>query len=196
MINLQISSDKQWTLEELAAIANEMLPQVLPALKPNAKLNTKLSEEITPRLIRYYTNQGVLDDPIREGKYAFYNQRHLLQLLVCRRLLTEGFTVAVIQAIAKHKTNTDLEAMLTGGIEFNLSAIQPDLQSKNLENDKPKIATRQVSNQWLRIQIREGVEIHWRSDAPLPQTNLEFQRFLQEVEDALKNQIQFVFSDR
>ena len=77
MINLQISSDKQWTLEEFAIAANEMLPQVLPALKPNAKLNTKLSEEITPRLIRYYTNQGVLDDPIREGKYAFYNQRHL-----------------------------------------------------------------------------------------------------------------------
>ncbi len=182
MINLQISSDKQWTLEELAVIANEMLPQVLPALRPNAKLNTKLSEEVTPRLIRYYTNQGVLDDPIREGKYAFYNQRHLLQLLVCRRLLTEGFTVAVIQAIAKHKTNGDLEAMLTGGIEFNLSATQPDTQSKNTENDNPKI----VTSQWLRIEIREGVEIHWRSDVTLPQTNLEYQHFLQEIEDALK----------
>ncbi|MEI6427869.1 MAG: helix-turn-helix domain-containing protein [Pseudanabaena sp. ELA607] len=182
MINLHISSGKQWTLEELAIIANEMLPQVLPALKPNAKLNTKLSEEITPRLIRYYTNQGVLDDPIREGKYAFYNQRHLLQLLVCRRLLTEGFTVAVIQAIAKHKTNDDLEAMLTGGIEFNLSAAQADTQSKNLENDNQKI----VTSQWLRIQIREGVEIHWRSDVTLPQTSLEYQHFLAEVERSLK----------
>ncbi|OYQ65708.1 hypothetical protein B9G53_06530 [Pseudanabaena sp. SR411] len=186
MINLQISLDKQWTLEELVIAANEMLPQVLPALKPNAKLNAKLSEEITPRLIRYYTNQGVLDAPIREGKYAFYNQRHLLQLLVCRRLLTEGFTVAVIQAIAKHKTNADLEAMLTGGIEFNLSAAQPDTRSKNLENDNPKIFSSQVSSQWLRIQIREGVEIHWRSDITLPQTSLEYQHFLQEVENALK----------
>lgn len=186
MINLQISSDKQWTLEEFAIAANEMLPQVLPALKPNAKLNTKLSEEITPRLIRYYTNQSVLDDPIREGKYAFYNQRHLLQLLVCRRLLTEGFTVAVIQAIAKHKTNDDLESMLTGGIEFNLSATQLDTQSKNLENDNQKIASSKVSSQWLRIQIREGVEIHWRSDVTLPQTSLEYQHFLAEVERSLK----------
>jgi len=186
MINLQISSDKQWTLEEFAIAANEMLPQVLPALKPNAKLNTKLSEEVTPRLIRYYTNQGVLDDPIREGKYAFYNQRHLLQLLVCRRLLTEGFTVAVIQAIAKHKTNDDLESMLTGGIEFNLSAVQPDPQSKNSDNDNSKITSIQVSSQWLRIQIREGVEIHWRSDITLPQTSLEYQQFLSEVERSLK----------
>lgn len=182
MINLQISSDKQWTLDELAIAANEILPQVLPALKPNAKLNTKLSEEITPRLIRYYTNQGVLDDPIREGKYAFYNQRHLLQLLVCRRLLTEGFTVAVIQAIAKHKNNDDLEAMLRGGIEFNLSAAQTDPQSKNSDNDNSKV----ISSQWLRIQIREGVEIHWRSDVTLPQTSLEYQHFLAEVERSLK----------
>ncbi|MDX2255491.1 MAG: helix-turn-helix domain-containing protein [Pseudanabaenaceae cyanobacterium bins.39] len=181
MINLQISSDKQWTLDELAVTTNEMLPQVLPTLKPNAKLNTKLSEEITPRLIRYYTNQGVLDDPIREGKYAFYNQRHLLQLLVCRRLLTEGFTVAVIQAIAKHKTNDELESMLTGGIEFNLSAAHPDTESKNTKNDNPKI----ITSQWLRIQIREGVEIHWRSDVTLPQTSLEYQHFLAEVERAL-----------
>lgn len=186
MINLQISSDKQWTLEEFAIAANEILPQVLPALKPNAKLNTKLSEEITPRLIRYYTNQGVLDDPIREGKYAFYNQRHLLQLLVCRRLLTEGFTVAVIQAIAKHKTNDDLEAMLTGGIEFNLTATQPDKQPKNLENDNLKTISSQVSSQWLRIQIREGIEIHWRSDVTLPKTSLEYQHLLAEVERALK----------
>jgi DNA-binding transcriptional MerR regulator len=182
MINLQVNPNTQWTLEELAIIANELLPQVLPALKPNIKVNTKLSEEITPRLIRYYTSQGVLDDPIREGKYAFYNQRHLLQLLVCRRLLTEGFTVAVILAIAKHKTNADLEAMLTGGIEFNLSAAQTDTQSKNLENENPKT----VSSQWQRLQIREGIEIHLRSDVVMPQTNLEYQQFLAELELVFK----------
>ncbi len=189
MINLQINPDTQWTLEEFAIAANEMLPQVLPTLKPNAKLNTKLSEEITPRLIRYYTNQGVLDDPIREGKYAFYNQRHLLQILVCRRLLTEGFTVAVIQSIAKHKTNTDLESMLTNGIEFHLTATQSDAQAhqpKNLEAEKVNIAS-----EWRRMQIRDGIEIHWRSDVVMPQTNLEYQQFLVEVEKSLRSLAKF-----
>lgn len=173
--DLPTNSLNQWTLEEFAIAANDLLPQVLPSVKTNAKL----SEEITPRLIRYYASQGVLDEPMREGKFAFYNQRHLLQLLVCRRLLAEGFTVAVIAAIARHKTNAELEAMLTDGIEFHLTAAKSESHPKTE-------ATKIESQQWLRIQIREGVEIHLRSDVVLPQTSLEYQHFLAEVECVLK----------
>ena len=173
--NLLTNSSQQWTLEEFAAIANDLLPQVLPGLKTNAKL----SEEITPRLIRYYANQSVLDEPIREGKFVFYHRRHLLQLLVCRRLLAEGFTVSVIAAIARHKTDTELEEMLTGGIEFHLTAAKSKTQ--------PLTETTKIeSRQWLHIQIREGIEIHWRSDIKLPQTALEYEYLLAKVEKALK----------
>ena len=169
--------DGQWTLEELAIVANDLLPKVLPDVAPGLKTNAKLSEEITPRLIRYYVNQGVLDEPIREGKFAFYGQRHLWQLLVCRRLLSEGFTVAVIKAIAKDKTQLELQAMLTDGIEFHLTAANATLQTKT-EAVK--------SRQWLHIQIREGLEIHLRSDVVLPKTALEYQHFWAEIEQVLQ----------
>src|SRR6476469_6187840 len=106
-----------WSLDELVQIANELLPQFLP----EEKAHTRVREEVSPRLVRHYTGQEMLDDPIREGREARYVYRHLLQVLVVRRLLTEGYGASVINTLARSKNNSELEALLQGGVQLTVS---------------------------------------------------------------------------
>ena len=53
-------------------------------------------EKLTMRLIRYYAAQGVLDKPNRLGREAAFHFKHMLQLLVARKLVDEGVPLEVI----------------------------------------------------------------------------------------------------
>jgi DNA-binding transcriptional MerR regulator len=113
----------EWDLEALVDTANDLLPQFLPDL---ADPQGRSPETVNPRLVRYYTTQGVIDRPLRQGREARYTYRHLLQLLVVRRLLPEGYSTAAIQPITA-KANGDLEALLQGGVQLTVEAANPAL---------------------------------------------------------------------
>ena len=56
----------------------------------------RLDEEISPRTVRLYATQGLIDRPGKEGRSALYSQRHLLQLLLIRSLARRGLSLAAI----------------------------------------------------------------------------------------------------
>ena len=116
-------ADPAWDLETFVQVANNLLPQFLPTA---AKADQSLAM-VNPRLVRYYTTQGVLDRPLRQGREARYTYRHLLQLLIVRRLLSEGYSTAAIQPITMEKGNSDLEALLQGGVQLTVEAANPAL---------------------------------------------------------------------
>jgi DNA-binding transcriptional MerR regulator len=116
-------SNEQWFLEEFVEVANQLLPDYLPDVRGN----TKVKEEINPRLVRHYTSQKLLDEPSRSGKYAVYTYRHLLQLLLVRRLLSEGIGSAAINDLVTSKTNEQLKSLLTGGIQIYVTTAHPSL---------------------------------------------------------------------
>ncbi|MGP1386280.1 MAG: MerR family transcriptional regulator [Thainema sp.] len=121
----QISqANSEWDLEAFVQVANDLLPQYLPA---SADPRSRSSEAVNPRLVRYYTTQGVLDRPARQGREARYTYRHLLQLLVVRRLLVEGYSTTAIQPITIEKSDVELEALLQGGIQITVEAANPAL---------------------------------------------------------------------
>lgn len=121
----QISqANSEWDLETFVHVANDLLPQYLPSA---ADSRSRSAEAVNPRLVRYYTTQGVLDRPARQGREARYIYRHLLQLLVVRRLLAEGYSTTAIQPITIEKSNADLEALLQGGIQITVEAANPAL---------------------------------------------------------------------
>ena len=66
----------------------------------------RLGEEITPRTVRLYATQGLIDRPGKEGRSAVYGQRHLLQLLLIRSLARRGLSLS---AIAPHVASSDQE---------------------------------------------------------------------------------------
>ena len=106
-----------WSLEEFAMIANQWLPRVLP----ESKANTRVREDVNPRLIRQYTTWGLVDAPGKEGREARYGYRHLVQLLVTRRLLADGYATAVIHRLMAGQDDASLESMLAGGAQLTVA---------------------------------------------------------------------------
>ena len=91
-----------------AAIANAevfSLEQLLTAA------GQQLEEEITPRTVRLYATQGLIDRPGKEGRSAIYGRRHLLQLLLIRSLARRGLSLSAIAPLSV-LNNNELEQQL------------------------------------------------------------------------------------
>ena len=191
-------SNPSWSLEAFVQITNHLLPQYLPT-QPG---NTRVREEVTPRLVRHYTTLEMVDEPLKEGRYAVYTYRHLLQILVVRRLLSEGFGANAIAQLARKKTNTELENLLSGGVELNVTPANPalsylqDLQQQRYSTpSSPKMASPAPSptpvkidtTHWIRIEILPGLEIHVRDDFTYPNSPSEQHSLLQYIAQKLKH---------
>jgi DNA-binding transcriptional MerR regulator len=133
MANLATLSQSQpsWALEEFVDQVNQLLPTVLPQpLRDEDPLN--------PRLVRYYTSEGLVDRPERQGREARYRYRHLLQVLLVRRLLKDGYGLGAIAPLLQDKSDRDLEALLQGGVQLTLEAANPALAFlKTLQSSVP-----------------------------------------------------------
>lgn len=104
-----------WPLDEFVDQANALLPDLLPK-----DAGRRAAEPVNQRLVRHYATQRLVDEPLKEGREARYLYRHLLQVLVVRRLLAEGFTAAVVGQVLEGRSDTDLEGLLTGGLRIEL----------------------------------------------------------------------------
>ena len=184
-----------WSLEEFVEVINNLLPQFLPKQRPH----TKVKETITPRLVRHYTSQGMLDEPEKDGRYAVYTYRNLLQMLVVRRLLVEGYGASAIKDLPRKKDNSDLEALLQGGIKLTVTAANPalgflkEIKKRQPTTNSPKVATRKSSSnfptihlKWTRVEILPGLEIHLRDDFTYPQSPQEQENLLHYIAQQIK----------
>jgi DNA-binding transcriptional MerR regulator len=71
-------------------------------------------DELEPnvRLFRHYQAMGAVSRPRRAGKEARYDYRHVLEVLVIRRLLEQGWRLRRIADITAAATEGELLAML------------------------------------------------------------------------------------
>lgn len=194
-------SRPSWSLDEFVQVTNALLPQFLPGEKGN----TRVREEVTPRLVRHYTTLGMLDEPLKEGREARYTYRHLLQMLVVRRLLAEGYGASAIDNLATSKENTELEALLQGGIQLTVTTANPALVflqqiQKRQSMPTPSAASpgtispppvqpptnsNPSTTSWTRIEVLPGLEIHVRNDFIYPSSPQEQQNLLQYIAQKL-----------
>lgn len=208
MKTLQQLSQEQplWSLEEFAQVLNELLPQFLPDRQSNSR---RSHEEVNPRLVRHYASQGLLDEPLKQGREARYTYRHLLQMLLIRRLLSEGFGTSALQSFVWSKTNTELESLLQGGVQLSLEPANPALaflqQVKQRSPEAPahpptnqrrisppsqniprvSEATQPTPEDWKHLEILPGLEIHLRSDVTLPTSPQEQENLVQAIIQSL-----------
>lgn len=187
-------NDPSWSLDELVAVANELLPQFLPT----QRAHTRIREDVTPRLVRHYTSRGLLDEPLKAGRYAVYTYRHLLQVLLVRRLLAEGYGAGAIGDLAVSKTDAELEALLEGGVQLTVEAANPALgfleqirrrqsvptAEQTRDNLKgftapPSPSPDRRSTLWKRVEILPGLELHVREDFNYPNSPQERQNLIQ-----------------
>jgi DNA-binding transcriptional MerR regulator len=77
-----------------------------------AMAGERLGEEITPRTVRLYATEGLIDRPGKDGRRAVYGQRHLLQLLLIRTLARRGLSLTAIAPLAACSDGELLEQLL------------------------------------------------------------------------------------
>lgn len=91
----------QGTVTEFIDRTRALLPQV--GLADDA-------DSINERLVRYYQTEGVLTPPGREGRESVYGGRQVVELLVARYLVKDGWRLSMIAELLR---NTDLPSLQT-----------------------------------------------------------------------------------
>lgn len=112
------------TLQELVDVANELLPGYLPK-----DTSGRAAEGVNPRLVRFYTTEGLVPEPHKEGREARYVFGHLLHLLLVRKLLAEGFGSSAIRKTIWGRQREELLALLSGDVRVELAPSQSVAES-------------------------------------------------------------------
>ena len=107
--------DAIYSLADLVAAANELLPTYLPK-----DASGRAAEDVNPRLVRFYTTEGLVPEAHREGREARYTFEHLTSLLVVRKLLAQGFGSGAIRAALAGQSSEQVAALLKGEVEVQL----------------------------------------------------------------------------
>ncbi|PZV09759.1 MAG: MerR family transcriptional regulator [Leptolyngbya sp.] len=199
----------EMVLDRFVEVTNDLLPQFLP----DQSSGNRGQEPVNPRLVRYYTTQGWLDKPLKQGREARYTYRHLLQLLVLRRLLAEGYSASSIGSLIGGQGDAALENILQGGVQLTVEAANPALafltQIRDRRESSPSEHSRKRSanstmqaplaapapvppapststpQPWTRLEILDGLELHVRQDFAAPATAHERDSLLQLIADHL-----------
>lgn len=188
-------------LEELLALASE-----------------RLGEEVTPRTVRLYATEGLIDRPGKDGRRAVYGQRQLLQLLLVRSLARRGLSLTAIAPLLA-AGNSELERQLTqleeppvtnAALDY-LQVLQsaptlqspPDLdllemlgapicQSAPFEEPSRRLTPRggsRATSRWHRLALAPGVELHLSDSASLPPPGSRREAWLQRLLDRLRDHL-------
>lgn len=138
--------------------------------------DSRASQEFSPRTFRHYQTLGCIDAPERVGKQVVYRFRHYLQGLLIRKLLWERVPSEKIATLMAGRTTADYKNLLFEGIQI----IARPSKSSGTSATGP-----QVAEEWKRIGVAPGVELHLRSDLPKPKP-AELKQWLSLLETALR----------
>ncbi len=193
MAQLQSYSKASWSAEEFVQVVNRLLPEFLPDIG----FNQKIREEVNLRLIRHYTSIGAVDEPGKLGKESRYSYRHLLQLLLVRRLLAQGYSSGSIDQFPKRQSNDELLALLQDG-----QPSLPRLLSQERQGDsaldfldsvrkRTNASSRSARassdpNSWSRIQLCPGLELQIQSGF-VPPRGSQLVALLGQITDLIRN---------
>jgi DNA-binding transcriptional MerR regulator len=114
------------------------------------------AEKLTERLIRYYAAEGVLDKPDRLGREAAYHFRHLLQLLIARRLIDEGVSLVAISKFNLNKSTDELEQALLKPSKEEAKAVKERYREEVVvPKDLPVLRAQPEAMSDVMFQIKE-----------------------------------------
>jgi DNA-binding transcriptional MerR regulator len=109
----------------------------LQSAKYTGQTSARVQSVPDTRAIRYYTTLGILDRPAEmKGRTAFYDRRHVLQLVAIKRLQAQGKSLGDIQTELTGLSNRKLSSIAKLAAGF-WGSLEKQL-SKNPVKAKPK----------------------------------------------------------
>ena len=197
-MNLQDHQDASWSADEFVDVVNRLLPDFLP----EDSSSSRVRDEVNLRLVRHYTSLGMLDEPFKDGKKAVYRYRHLLQMLLVRRMLSQGYGSAAIEAFPRQQTDSQLYRLITGQLELAVrsnpaldylealrkrSGISPVAAPAPPPVSAPAPAAPGPSlEKWYHLNLLPGLELHIRRDFK-PSSGAVVDQIAAVVRDALND---------
>jgi len=192
-------------MEELLSVANYFIKQIAPN-----QPSSRVSKQLTERNVRYYINQELVDRPIgKDGLAALYEFKHLLQLIVLKRLQSSYMPVKKIAEFIKEKSKSDLFDIAVGLERHNsassknsalsfLNTIiesQPnemiDCQRMDLSMMEPERSIQDIpesllySTKWERYTLDDGIELHIQRDFHKPINKSKIKRAIDDLFNSL-----------
>lgn len=172
---------------ELADEAAKILAEIGPAQERGT-----VSEVPDERTIRYYLSEGLLSPAEeKQGTASVFGYRHLLQLLVVKKLQSEHLPIRKIRELVEGRAERDLERLLGASegagttrndalryLETLLTAPSASASRAPRAQAMPAAAAAPVqptppqqqpgAGTWQRIEIEPGLELHMRGDYQPP----------------------------
>jgi DNA-binding transcriptional MerR regulator len=152
-----------------------------------------VSEVPDERTIRYYLTEGLLSPAEdRQGTASVFGYKHLLQLLVVKKLQSEHLPIRKIRELVEGRSERQLERLLGGEderaknealryLEALLTKAAPPKPAARIGPPKPPGALDSKAralapsfrspadaSAWERIEIEPGLELHIRGDYRAP----------------------------
>lgn len=134
---------------------------------------------VSPRNIRYYTAEGLLPAPEARGRYALYTDEHLERLQLILKLKESFLPLGEIQAqldaafpkgskAKKSAAGSASEYVARVMRERNLSIgkATPPAVPKPAASSPMRAKAELPKENWTRIVLADGVELHLREPQP------------------------------
>ncbi|MCK9266353.1 MerR family transcriptional regulator [bacterium] len=164
------------TLDELVIVAAQIIPHIASEQK-----RYRVSVYPDERTVRYYINEGLVDKPYEVSESSSrFTYRHLLQILIIKHLQAQYLSLNKIKDMIKDMEEERMEELIISGqngySEYSRLVSPMDRKQKFLNENKIEAIFREkvsfkkvkeelkVSQEWLRVVVKEGVELNIRTD--------------------------------
>lgn len=87
---------------------------------------TREQGHIHPRVVRDYQRRGIISPPQRAGRRTVYSQRHVLELILSRILLADGWSLGKISESIGRMSKSDLVILIEGSAPSKMEEASSD----------------------------------------------------------------------
>lgn len=155
---------------------------------PNPLDLTELADRagVSIRTVRYYIQQGLLQEPEARGPGAHYTEEHLDRLLLIKRLQKEHLPLAEIRkAIESGAVETTAPRSARDYIRTVLGKPSLDTIAEVSPSYGPPEEAPPTRSQWERVTLAPDIELHIRR--PLPRVvNKQVERLIDIAREILQ----------
>lgn len=164
----------KYSLEELTKVVNEKLVTI-----STSSLDKRVSNELTERRIRDYISKGIVSKGNKEGKFVFYNDEHVKEILELRELQNTGYSD---RSLANLKLNFMNENMILANSAQSLIGSIKERENKTLASSSMRSLDVVVGNtKFTTEQIVDGVSLTYPSNYDFEKNESQLKKELKKL---------------
>jgi DNA-binding transcriptional MerR regulator len=147
--------------------------------------------DVSVDTVRYYQSRGLLDQPVREGRVAWYGAEHATRIREIRELQRKGLTLAAIRRVVSGELDPADADLAAAVVAARVDAAEPaellTLEGFSAQSGVPASLIQAVEREGIRLGRRvEGEERYTPSDIEMVRTALRLLEFGLPLSDLLE----------